>query len=252
MNDDKIATHMRALFPKQETMTEPVRAFTSAAVGNWIASVEQAVGKSPMELREPDEVVKAFDAWPSSVKSFGPELLYWFWRQGRLSADTLRRVLLDMWRNADFPVGPGCPAKAWREMFKAAGFLSDTITKPTRQRVLYRGCTPEGRRGMSWTTERWVAEKFADYWFERGQAQKPGHVYKTVAGPRDVLAAIYGKEKVQLTLNGVTKEVRVKPEFEWIVDARSLPITLMETAKARLIRFNREEDRERRRSERIA
>jgi hypothetical protein len=40
--------------------------------------------------------------------------------------------------------------------------------------LLYRGCTARARRGISWSKERRVAEKFADYWFDNGQAEKRG------------------------------------------------------------------------------
>jgi hypothetical protein len=129
-------------------------------------------------------------------------------------------------------------------MFKLTGYLSDGIPKPTRRRVLYRGCTPEGRRGMSWTTKRFVAEKFADYWVEWSQAEKPGHVYKAVVEPACVLGAIRGKLK-KLDLNGTEVELPVGSEHEFIVDARSLSITLVETARERIARVEREEARAR-------
>jgi hypothetical protein len=168
-------------------------------------AVERAVGKSLAELRAPDEIVAAFDAWPSGngQEMYKPDLLHWLWRKGRLNKEVLRRVLLDAWRYTDFPTA-GCPSRVWRAMFRTAGFLSDGVAKPTRRRILYRGCTPEGRRGMSWTEARRVAEELCDSWFEKGQAPKRGHLYKTVADPGHVLALIRGGE--------------FRPEFEFIID----------------------------------
>jgi hypothetical protein len=161
--------------------------------------------------------------------------------------ELLRRLLLDVWLYTDFPMA-GCPARAWRAMFKLTGYLSDGVPKPTRRRVLYRGCTPEGRRGMSWTTKRLVAERFADYWVEWSQAEKPGHVYKAVVEPNYVLATIRGKLET-LKFNGAEVEVPVGSEHEFIIDARALSVTLVETARERIACVEREEVRLRRRFE---
>ncbi len=234
--------------------------------------MERAVGKSVSELQTPDEIAAAFGLWPSYATAYAPELLHWFWRKGRLGKEVLRRIipadealrrqeeealaklpssiaivkgepissdlplLLYVWRYTDFPTA-GCPARSWRAMFRAAGFLSDGIANPTRRRILYRACTREGRRGMSWTSERWIAEDFADKWFELSLSQKRGHVYRTVAGPEHVLAAIHGR--------------LFRPEREFIIDAGSLPISLVETAKARVARLETEEARAGRRFQRL-
>lgn len=211
---------------------------TGRMVRGWIATVEQAIGKPLGELQAPDEIVAAFEAWPETLSVYEPELLHWFWQKGRLDKEVLRRVLLDVWRFPDVPTGPWCPATVWPAMFKAAGFLSDDVPKPTRRLVLYRGCTPKRRRGMSWTRYRHKADYFADYWFNQGQGER-GHVYKTIARPRDVLAIIYGK-KGKIVMYGKEVEVRVKSEFEFVIDARLRPITLVETARARAKRLQHE------------
>jgi hypothetical protein len=95
---------------------------------------------------------------------------------------------------------------------------------------------------MSWTTKRYIAEKFADYWVEHGQADRLGHVYKAVVAPRHVLAAIRGRLE-NFNFNGTEIELPVQTEWEFIVDARSLSITLVETASARIARAEREEAR---------
>lgn len=94
---------------------------------------------------------------------------------------------------------------------------------------------------MSWSDRRYVAEKFADYWFDLGQSDRLGHVYKAVVNPRFVLALIRGKfEKFRLP-DGREFEAPVQGESEFIVDARSIPIVLVETASKRLRRIQRED-----------
>lgn len=213
------------------------------------AVVERLVGKPHTELRTPDEIMTAFEALHPTYKIFGPDLLYSLWRHQRLDVELLRRLLLDVWIYTDFPTA-GCPARAWRAMFKRTGYLpSDGVPKPTRRRVLYRGCTPKGRRGMSWTSKRFVAERFADYWVEHGYGEaKPGHVYKAVVEPNCVLAIIRGRLET-LNFNGAEVEVPVGSEHEFIIDARALSVTLVETARERIARVEREEVRLRRRFE---
>lgn len=128
-------------------------------------------------------------------------------------------------------------------MFKVTGYLTDGVPKPTRRRVLYRGCTPVGRRGMSWTNERFVAERFTDYWVEHGYgATNPGHVYEAVVGPNYVLGTIRSTLET-LNFNGTDHEIPAHSEWEFIVDARALSITLVETARERIARVEREEAR---------
>ena len=128
-------------------------------------------------------------------------------------------------------------------MFKVTGYLTDGVPKPIRRRVLYRGCMPVGRRGMSWTNERLVAERFTDYWVEHGYgATNPGHVYEAVVEPNYVLATIRSTLET-LNFNGTDHEIPAHSEWEFIVDARVLSITLVETARERIARVEHEEAR---------
>ncbi len=203
-----------------------------------IATLEKTIGKSLEDLQTPDEIAAAFEAFPGTIWIYRPDFLHWLWRRNRLSEEALRRVLLKVWRVAGSPVSrDGCPASAWRAMFKTTGFLSDGVAQPSEPQVLYRGCSPKGRCGMSWTAKQWVAEKLA---VERHQTDEPAHVYKTVAPPEVVLAAIQGEMK-KVKLWDKKEEVPMKGEYEFIIDARSLPITLVETARHRDARLKREE-----------
>jgi hypothetical protein len=206
--------------------------------------LEPKLGKSINELTTPIEIVSAFEALPEAYYgAFAPDLLYQLWRQRQLT-DTalrtdaaLRQLLLEVWRYADFPT-VGCPARAWRTIFAKTGFLSDGLARPTRARALYRGCTAHGRRGMCWTANRYTAEKFLHYWFENQQAERLGNLYKTIAPPRAILGAIRGNME---NVGGV--EMPVQGEQEFIVDARLLPINLVETGRQWAARIEREEAR---------
>jgi len=210
-----------------------------------IAAAERATGKPLNALRTPDEIKTALDASPGTC---APDLLISLWRKGRLKQEHLRKTLLNVWRYQDHPAV--WPTRTWHAMFRCAGFLSDGEPRPTRALIVYRGCTPEGRRGMSWATQRWMAEKFANYWVDHGYSTIRGHVYRARVAPSNVLAMIRGEKtlvpKIVIEADGKVRnsdermEVFVKSEFEVIVGARSLRITLVETAKALCAREVRE------------
>jgi hypothetical protein len=208
--------------------------------------LEPKLGKTISQLRSEAEIVSAFEALPQNYYgAFAPDLLYQLWRQGQMTEGALRQgafrqVLLDVWRFADFPCQKGiCPPRAWRAMLNITGFLSDGIEKPKRPRLLYRACTPRGRRGMSWTTERFIAERFITYWYERQQIDRMGNLYKTVAPPAAILGAVRGKME---NIKGLG-ELPVHPEFEFIVDARAISVMLVETGPQYTARLEREEAR---------
>jgi hypothetical protein len=222
--------------------------------GNWfdahaIATAESVVGKPLSKLRTQKEIDAALNATSGNDR---PALLFAFWRRQRLKTQHLRRILLDVWRYTDFPCRPWCPASAWLAMFQKTGFLSDGTPRPKRT-TLYRGCTPIGRRGMSWSTELWSAEKFADHWYDRNQAKRPGNVYKARVRPRHILAVMPEKKvlatKLKIRPDGSFKqgptefeEVARRPEHEVIINPTGLKeITLVETAKVRHARLKREE-----------
>jgi hypothetical protein len=198
-------------------------------LGNWlmislIASAERKTGKPLDALRTTEELVTALDAFKSS----GPDLLFSLWRKKRLDKQQLRLVLLDVWRYTDHTAY--WPAHWWRRLFRETGFLSDGPTPPKRPFTVYRGCTPEGRRGFSWTLREFRAEKFGNSWFEQGYSTLPGHVFKLRVRPRDVLAMISGHKSKTLP-DGST--IRYGGEDEVIVDARYLKPVLVETWQQR-------------------
>lgn len=214
-----------------------------AAEHNWNLDqiLTRLIGHGSDDLQTPADIERAFEALYPTWQVVGPELLYRLWKArslNRLPDKSLHRILLDVWRYTDFPC-QGCPPRVWRSIFRATGFLSDGAPEPTRPMVLYRGCGAVGRQGMSWTTRRWMADKFADYWFDQDQGPR-GHVYKTRVSPRDILAIVDG-QKEEIHVEGIPRVARIKPEFEVIIDPRSVPIALVETAQQRSRRLVRDE-----------
>lgn len=184
-------------------------------------------------LRKTDEFKTAFEAF----RAERPELFFALLRHNRLEREQIHEVLLDVWRYTDLP--SAWPTHLWICAFQTAGFLSDGLPRPKRPMIVYRGCAATGRRGLAWTLHRFRAEYFADYWYEHQQAPDRGHVYQLRIKPGDVLAIISG-HKIPLTFsNGVT--AHVGGEDEVIVDARFLHPRLVETARQRLAREEREE-----------
>ncbi len=76
----------------------------------------------------------------------------------------------------------------WVEMFRAAGFVSDTgEPKPALPWTVYRGTVWGRRRGMSWTTDleraRWFAARYA-------VRHRDGLVFAVDVAPSAVLALV--------------------------------------------------------------
>ena len=188
----RLPSHVRERLGFDDSFTDLSPGFVAVVT---IAAAERATAKPLNTLRSPVEIKTALDALPGTL---APHLLISLWRVRRLKRNHLQAMLLNVWRSLDHP--HAWPMRTWRAMFRCAGFLSDdyeAAPKPTRPLTVYRGCTPTGRRGMSWTTERWIAEQFADKWVELGQATTYGHVYKARVAPGNVLARIYGPQETR-------------------------------------------------------
>jgi hypothetical protein len=83
-------------------------------------------------------------------------------------------------------------------------------------------------------------------WFKQRQSVQPGHVYKSVASPNDVLAIIEGEKKT-IPWEGTEVEVLAASEYEFIIDARRLRIDLLETWHQLMRRERNRENRDRKR-----
>jgi len=118
----------------------------------------------------------------------GPLILWRWWESGgRRDVGGLRRVIAGVWMMAEWPTS-ALGVALWVEMFRAAGFVSDTgEPKPALPWTVYRGTVWGRRRGMSWTTDleraRWFAARYA-------VRHRAGLVFAVDVEPSAVLALV--------------------------------------------------------------
>jgi hypothetical protein len=118
-----------------------------------------------------------------------PALLFDLYYGKSLDLAAHPSVVADAWSDPEYPERSVEP-DVWVKFFRTAGYTHDgqPATPPTEPVTVYRGCTPEGREGMAWTSDLGVAQRFA-----HGQLRgRPvGHVYAFDAPPDALLAYIH-------------------------------------------------------------
>jgi hypothetical protein len=131
-----------------------------------------------------------------------PALLFDLYYSGSLDLAAHPGVVADIWSSAEHPERGFEPVRIWVELFRTAGYTHDgqPATPPANPITVYRGCTPEGQRGMSWTSDLAMAQRFARDGI-RGRAV--GHVYAFDAPPEAVLAFIHqtGREESEYVVD---------------------------------------------------
>lgn len=117
----------------------------------------------------------------------GPALLHDLHYAGSINICDHPGVVADAWSMAEFPASL-LPQETWIELFEEAGYTADgrTALRPSQYVTVYRGCHPERRHGMSWTTDIERARWFA----ERDLGQGLGMIYVLNAPPESLLAYI--------------------------------------------------------------
>ena len=120
-----------------------------------------------------------------------PRLLWQWYDAGEFaeSVDVLRALICDVWSGAEWPLAVLCEDD-WRGLWREVGFASDkgqrVLSSPL---IVYRGATPDGSQGWSWTTDltraRWFAGREVLF-------QRDGRVYVTIVAPEAVCAFIDG------------------------------------------------------------
>jgi hypothetical protein len=108
------------------------------------------------------ESMQWFDLLAFSVgRDHAARLLDLCWRTGRLSLNSLRAAILDVWAGheaAEVQLGH----RRWVGLFSQSGFVADPPRDaPTEPLRVWRGASPRRMRGMAWTTEPTIAEEFA-------------------------------------------------------------------------------------------
>jgi hypothetical protein len=125
-------------------------------------------------------------------------------------------------------------------VFKAAGFLSDdpNVGQPTEPLTVYRGASPFASRGVSWTTDLYVALRFAqraldhDYRFHKEHGVPP-HIHRAVVQPKHVLAMFNNLVERE-------SEVVVNPYGRWQLEimndvSESLSSWVMKKVRVRVV-----------------
>lgn len=194
--------------------------------------------KAPIDAWGVQEFVDAIEAWrrrrllaPPGLgwERFAPTLLWELAHDG-LNPDVIGALTLPVFDWSEEPMRHLNLAQ-WRELFKISGYreLDDTrvrsgvlatpANRPPKPLRLYRGATPQGKRGMSWTTAQEVAEIFAEA-AETLTSRQAG-IYTATVDPRRLLGR------------------RVGMEFgsdEYVVDTRGLQIRRLRASAGRLVR----------------
>jgi hypothetical protein len=120
---------------------------------------------------------------------------------------TLTEVIGEIWSVAEFPE-QSLGRRDWCRLFRAAGLTVDgrAADLPAEPVRLWRGCMPGRHRGMSWTSDRAVAERFAE---GNLLGRFAGQVYGVLAPPHAVLCVDNGRGEAERVLD--TRGLRIAP-----------------------------------------
>lgn len=135
----------------------------------------------------------------------GPTLLEEAYSEAKITTQTVTALIGDIWSGAEFP-DQHLDRDTWRWLFDAAGFTIDgsPADRPAEPILLWRGTVPARRTDWSWTTDRTIAQGYAN----GTAARRPiGRLYVVLAPPEALLAANNGRG-----------------EAEYVVDTRGLNI----------------------------
>lgn len=112
----------------------------------------------------------------------------------RMPSEVRTTILANAWSRPHFPENI-LASYEWIQLFDEVGFAVDgkPAPAPTEPLTLFRGATEAGKEGMSWTTDRAVAERFASGMVMR----EPGQVWTATVPPHALLANINGREEAE-------------------------------------------------------
>jgi hypothetical protein len=134
----------------------------------WRAPLDDAVVAAMVEAA----VRKGnFDEALGRVGNDRRHSLLWHWFEtGLMTSSDLAGAILHAWDHGPKAHSSHLGERRWVQLFTYAGF----VASPSRQRpegsfLIFRGAPTATRgRGMSWTTDRGVADWFRDRWIDRG------------------------------------------------------------------------------------
>jgi hypothetical protein len=124
---------------------------------------------------------------------------------GAVSIRELRRVLLTVWSRGIWP-GRKLTRAGWLELFRAAGYLSDSATpQPSRAVQLFRA--EAGKTiGLAWTSDAAVAERFHAH--NLAAAIGEARLVSRLVQPSAVLATIDQHGESEFVIDPTVRPVR--------------------------------------------
>jgi hypothetical protein len=135
-------------------------------------------------------------------RNYGPILIWAWWAAGIIVGADVRERILPVWSWSEYPRDLG--TQRWLKLFRATGYVSDSHLAPSEPITLYRGAVESRRRGMSWTTDPIVAERFAARRpiLVRGRiVYRQRQVWQVTIPPKAVLARIEGRQESEVIVN---------------------------------------------------
>lgn len=134
-------------------------------------------------------------------------LLFDLHYESLLSPDAYR-LAGSLWSVAEFP--ESYLRNEWIDVFELAGYCVDGLPspRPAEPLTLYRGATPEGKTGMSWTDDHEIARRFASG--ELWGRQTPGVLWTAKVEPWRLLCRNHedGRHEAEYVIDPAGLEVR--------------------------------------------
>ena len=108
-------------------------------------------------------------------------------------------LVLDAWSHPEWPEAV-LGTSRWVALFRSVGFPSrPPRPPPTDGLLVFRGASWERRHGMAWTTDRVVAQRFADRWTASGAVA--GTVFTMWSPPAAILAMIDDRNEAEVIVD---------------------------------------------------
>ncbi len=152
-------------------------------------------------------------AWVGLGRNKAPALLFDLYYGKSLDLAAHPSVVADAWSSPEYPERCVEP-DIWAGLFRTAGYTHDgqPATPPTEPITVYRGCTPDGRAGISWTSDLAVARSFAH---DQLRGRAVGYVYAFDAPPDALLLACIhetGRQESEYVIDNAFLEDAVRLE----------------------------------------
>lgn len=132
-------------------------------------------------------------------RNSGPGRLADAYSDGKITAESVTALIGHVWSNAEYP-DRELDQDTWRWLFDVAGFTIDgkPADRPDGPVLLWRGTVPERCSDWSWSTDRTIAEGYAN----GTAAHRPqGRLYVALAPPEALLCANSGRDEAEYVVD---------------------------------------------------